>query len=276
MRNYVAQKTSGGANLNGKKASNFKKLGEVKNYEIPVLEGTVFDVFGGLPQAFIALTGDAGAGKSQTLMRLVADISKIEPVLVVLTEQSPHRWKALMSKYETNEENVRVVFKYYLDEEFIKELANREERIIVIDSISGAVSEQKARQIAKDLRAITEWKNKWLIGSLQIRGDHVAGGMGVEHMVEVLFEISYFQLKPQNKWLYEKLKEYGYEIGDYVRLIRNTFNKIFGVQNTNLVVIDIDKDSGILEFRELGKKTYEQKTSTKEETQAEEEDNPFA
>ncbi|RUM29618.1 MAG: hypothetical protein DSY32_03060, partial [Aquifex sp.] len=156
-----------------------KTLKEVKDYEIPVLYETVFDIFGGLPQAFIGISGEAGAGKTQTLMRLIADVAKKEPVLVVLTEQSPHRWKAIFTKYETNEENVRIVFKYYIDQDFIKELANREERIIVIDSISGAVSEQKARQVAKDLRSLVEWKNKWLIGSLQVRKEGVAGGEGV-------------------------------------------------------------------------------------------------
>ena len=231
-----------------------RSLKDVKSYQIPILENTVFDIFGGIPQAFVGISGEAGAGKSQTLMRLVADIAKREPVLVVLTEQSPHRWKAIFSKYETNEENVRVIFKYYIDRDFIKELAGREERIIVIDSISGAVSEQKARQVAKDLRSLVEWKEKWLIGSLQVRNEGVAGGEGVEHMIEVSYEITHFQLKPQNKWLYEKLKDYGYEIGDYVRLIRNTFDKIRGVQNTNLVAIDIDKETGILEFRELGRK----------------------
>jgi len=234
-----------------------KNLKEIKDYESPVLHDTVFDIFGGIPQSFIGIQGEAGAGKSQTLMRLVSDISKQEPVLVILTEQSPHRWKALFKKYDANEENVRVVFKYYIDQEFIKELGNREERIIVIDSISGAVTEQKARQVAKDLRSLVEWKNKWLIGSLQVRKDGVAGGEGVEHMIEVSYEITYFQLKPQNKWILEKLKPYGYEVGDYVRLIRNTFDKIRGVQNTNLVVVDIDKETGILEFRELGKKEAE-------------------
>ncbi|WP_461829091.1 hypothetical protein, partial [Aquifex sp.] len=104
-----------------------KNLREVKDYEIPVLEGTVFDVFFGIPQAFVGISGEAGAGKSQTLMRLVADLSKQEPVLVVLTEQSSHRWKALFKKYDVNEENVRVVFKYYIDQDFIKELGSREE-----------------------------------------------------------------------------------------------------------------------------------------------------
>jgi len=234
-----------------------KTLKEVKDYEIPVLYETVFDIFHGLPQAFIGISGEAGAGKTQTLMRLIADVAKKEPVLVVLTEQSPHRWKAIFSKYETNEKNVRVVFKYYIDQDFIKELANREERIIVIDSISGAVSEQKARQVAKDLRSLVEWKNKWLIGSLQVRKEGVAGGEGVEHMIEVSYEITYFQLKPQNKWLYERLRPFGYEVGDYVRLIRNTFDKIRGVQNTNLIVVDIDKETGLLEFRELGRKEAE-------------------
>ncbi|RUM30228.1 MAG: hypothetical protein DSY32_02425 [Aquifex sp.] len=233
-----------------------KNLKEVKDYEIPIFYETVFDIFGGLPQAFIGISGEAGAGKTQTIMRLIA-VAKKEPVLVVLTEQSPHRWKAIFDKYETNEENVRVVFKYYIDQDFIKELANREERIIVIDSISGAVSEQKARQVAKDLRSLVEWKNKWLIGSLQVRKEGVAGGEGVEHMIEVSYEITYFQLKPQNKWLYERLKPFGYEVGDYVRLIRNTFDKIRGVQNTNLIVVDIDKETGLLEFRELGRKEAE-------------------
>jgi len=240
-----------------KKELKVKKLSEVKDYEIPVLKDSVFDVFGGLPQAFIGISGEAGAGKTQTLMRLIADVAKKEPVLVVLTEQSPHRWKAIFRKYNTNHENVNVVFKYYMDQDFVRELSQREERIIVIDSISGAVSEQKARQVAKDLRSLVEWKNKWLVGALQVRKEGVAGGEGVEHMIEISYEITYFQLKPQNKWLYEKLKPYGYEIGDYVRLIRNTFDKIRGVQNTNLVVIDIDKESGILEFRELGKKEVE-------------------
>ena len=234
-----------------------KNLKEVKDYEIPIFYETVFDIFGGLPQAFIGISGEAGAGKTQTIMRLIADVAKKEPVLVVLTEQSPHRWKAIFTKYETNEENVRIVFKYYIDQDFIKELANREERIIVIDSISGAVSEQKARQVAKDLRSLVEWKNKWLIGSLQVRKEGVAGGEGVEHMIEVSYEITYFQLKPQNKWLYERLKPFGYEVGDYVRLIRNTFDKIRGVQNTNLIVVDIDKETGLLEFRELGRKEAE-------------------
>lgn len=234
-----------------------KTLSEVRDYEIPILKETVFDIFGGLPQAFIGISGEAGAGKTQTLMRLMADIAKRESVLVVLTEQSPHRWKAIFKKYDTNHENVRVVFKYYMDQDFIKELSQREERIIVIDSISGAVSEQKARQVAKDLRSLVEWKNKWLVGALQVRKEGVAGGEGVEHMIEVSYEITYFQLKPQNKWLYEKLKPFGYEVGDYVRLIRNTFDKVRGVQNTNLVVVDISKKNGILEFRELGRKEGE-------------------
>ncbi|HID65906.1 MAG TPA: hypothetical protein EYP32_03340 [Aquificaceae bacterium] len=233
---------------------NVKRLKEVKDYEIPILEATVFDLFGGLPQAFIGISGEAGAGKSQTLMRLISDIAKKEPVLVILTEQSPHRWKAIFRKYDTNHENISVVFRSYVDSEFIREIGQRAERIIVMDSISGAVPETKARQVAKELRGLVEWKNKWLIGSLQVRKEGIAGGEGVEHMIEVEYEITYFQLKPQNKWLYEKLKPYGYEIGDYVRLIRNTFDKIRGVQNTNLVVIDIDKDTGLLEFRELGKK----------------------
>ncbi len=235
-----------------------RSLKEVKDYEIPILEGTVFDVFFGIPQAFVGIAGEAGAGKSQTLMRLVADLSKQEPVLVVLTEQSPHRWKALFKKYEVNEENVRVVFKYYIEQDFIKELGSREERIIVMDSISGAVSEQKARQVAKDLRSLVEWKNKWLIGSLQVRKEGVAGGEGVEHMIEVSYEITYFQLKPQNKWILERLRPYGYEVGDYVRLIRNTFDKIRGVKNTNLVAVDIDKETGLLEFRELGRREQEE------------------
>jgi len=234
-----------------------RTLKEVKDYEIPVLKGTVFDVFEGIPQAFVGISGEAGAGKSQTLMRLVADVSKQEPVLVVLTEQSPHRWKAIFNKYEANEDNIRVVFKYYIDQDFIKELKDREERVIVIDSISGAVSEAKARQVAKDLRSLVEWYHKWLIGALQVRKEGVAGGEGVEHMIEVSYEITYFQLKPQNKWILEKLKPYGYEVGDYVRLIRNTFDKIRGVRNTSLVAVDINKETGILEFREVGKKEVE-------------------
>jgi len=96
---YVAK--NGGQAMQGQaqSKSNFKNLKEVKDYEIPIFHETVFDIFGGLPQAFIGISGEAGAGKSQTLMRLVADVAKKEPVLVVLTEQSPHRWKAIFSKY---------------------------------------------------------------------------------------------------------------------------------------------------------------------------------
>ena len=49
-----------------------RSLKEVKDYEIPILKGTVFDVFEGIPQAFVGIAGEAGAGKSQILMRLVA------------------------------------------------------------------------------------------------------------------------------------------------------------------------------------------------------------
>ncbi len=232
----------------------FRKLKDIETYEIPVMYDTVFDIFGGLPQSFIGIKGEAGAGKSQTLLRLVSDISKQKPVLVVLTEQSPKRWKYLLSKYEVNEDNISVVFRYEIDPEFIKELRERREEVIIIDSLSGAVSEQNARKVAKYLRSLSEFYNKWLITSLQVRGEGVAGGEGVEHMIEIEYEITYFQLKYQNKWLLEKLEPYGYQVGDYVRLIRNNFDKIRGVQNTNLIVVDIDKKTGILEFRELGKK----------------------
>ena len=253
-----------------KQGLNVRSLKEVKNYEIPVLTGTVFDVFGGLPQSFIGISGEAGAGKSQTLMRFISDVAKKEPVLVVLTEQSPHRWKAIFNKYETNEENVKVVYKGEIDLEFVKELAKRPERIIVIDSLSGAVREQNARNVAKYVRNLSEWYNKWVITSLQVRKEGVAGGEGVEHMIEISYEISRFTLKPQNKWLLEKLKPYGYDVGDTVHLIRNTFDKIRGVQNTNLIAVDIDKETGILEFRELGKKVNGETKQKEKEEQTEE------
>jgi len=100
-----------------------------------------------------------------------------------------------------------------------------------------------------------------------VRKEGIAGGEGVEHMIEVSYEITYFQLKPQNKWLIEKLREYEYDVGDYVRLIRNTFDKVRGVQNTNLIVVDIDKETGILEFRELGRKTEEKKQAEEQKVE---------
>lgn len=243
---------------------NIMSLSDVANYNIPVLRDTVFDVFGGIPQAFVGISGEAGAGKTQVLMKLIADIARTQPVIVVLTEQSPHRWKALFNKYETetNPRNIKVSFKYYLDSDFIKELGKAKEKVIIIDSISGAVNEQKARQIAKELRGLVEWNNKWLIGSFQVRKDGIAGGEGVEHMIEVLYELVYFQLKPQNKWLYDKLTEFGYEVGDYVRLIRNTYDKIRGVQNTNFVVVDLDSETGKVEFLDIGKKEMTSQTSS--------------
>jgi len=241
-------------------------LGEIKRKEIPIIEGTIFDIFGGLPQAFIGIEGEAGAGKSQVLMRLIADLSLKEKILVILTEQAIDRWYALFYKYVENDmanpKNINIKFSYFIDENLINELKNVEERVIIFDSISGGLTEQNARNIVKKLRNnLSEYGKKWIIGSFQVRGDNVAGGMGVLHNVEVLFSIINFTLKPQNRWLYKQLMEYGYEYGDTIRLIKNEFNKILGVKNKNIITIHFN-DNGIVELIDIGKKDYSNITST--------------
>ena len=235
--------------------NNVKNLSQVKKADIKILKGTVFDVFGGLPQSFIGISGEAGSGKSQVIIRLVSDISrKSLKVLVVLTEQSPSRWKALLDgRFSYDSQNVDVIYKGFIDDAFLKDLRKSPYHVIVFDSISGAVQEQKARQIAKTIRSLSEFYGKWVIGVLQVRGDNarVAGGEGVEHMIEVSYEITHFQLKPQNKWLYQRLEKHGYQVGDYVRLIRNSFDKIRGVKQKNLVVLNISEKG--VDFIVLGK-----------------------
>jgi predicted ATP-dependent serine protease len=235
--------------------SEIQSIKSVKRAEIPILKGTVFDIFGGLPQAFIGITGEPGCGKSQVVLRLVADISnKKMKTLVILTEQSPSRWKTLLeTRYRYNPEHIDVIYKGFIDENFFRDLRKSKYQVVVIDSVSGAVTEQKARQVAKAIRNLSEFYGKWVIGVFQVRGStshQVAGGEGVEHMIEISYELVYFQLKPQNRWLHQGLREYGYRDGDYVRLIRNCFDKIRGVQNTNLIVLDIDKN-GRARFIEL-------------------------
>ncbi|WP_461832035.1 hypothetical protein [Aquifex sp.] len=43
----------------------YKKASEIQASEIKILQGTVFDKFGGLPQGFIGIAGQAGAGNLQ-------------------------------------------------------------------------------------------------------------------------------------------------------------------------------------------------------------------
>ena len=149
-------------------------LKSVKKAEIPILKGTVFDTFHGLPQSFIGISGEAGCGKSQLILRFVSDISrKNVKTLVILTEQSPSRWKALLeARYEYSHQNIDVVYKSFLDENFIRDLKKSPYKIIVIDSVSGAIPEQKARQIAKAIRSLSEFYGKWVIGVFQVRGDN--------------------------------------------------------------------------------------------------------
>jgi predicted ATP-dependent serine protease len=252
-------------------------LSQIRESEIDILQGTIFDIFGGLEQCFIGIKGEAGAGKSQTTMRLVADLSRIEPVLLVLTEQNPQRWKTLFRKYIDNNlanpQNVRVIYTSNLTEQFIDQvLAQAPERIIVIDSISGAVQEQNARRIARKLRNLSEFRGKFLIGVFQVRNTgNVAGGEGVEHMIERSFTIHSFILKPQHVWYRRKLEPFGYEIGDEVKLIREDFNKIRGVQNRNVVVLDIRPDNPILELRELVYNQEEHRQMIEEENNSQRE-----
>jgi len=145
-------------------ATAITNLKNINKFNIQFIEGTCFDVFGkgALPQAFIGIMGEAGSGKTQTVMRLISDISLLNKykILVILTEQSP---------------------------------------------------------------------GKWVIGILQVRGDGktVAGGEGVEHNVDVLYEISNFILKPQN-WNYKFFSALGYDVGANIRVMRCRYNKIFG------------------------------------------------
>jgi len=143
-------------------------LKNVNTFNIKSIEGTCFDVFGKgtLPQAFIGIMGEAGSGKTQTVIRLI-------------------RYKFLLDKYDHNPDNIDIMYSYYI--------------------------------------------GKWVIGILQVRGDGktVAGGEGVEHNVDVLYEISNFILKPQN-WNYKFFSALGYEVGANIRVIRCKYNKIFG------------------------------------------------
>jgi predicted ATP-dependent serine protease len=250
-----------------------QSLAQIQEAQIDILQGTIFDIFSGIEQAFIGIKGEAGAGKTQTTMRLVADLSRIEPVLLVLTEQNPQRWKALFRKYIDNNlanpQNVRVIYTSNLTEQFIDQvLTQAPERIIVIDSISGAVQEQNARRIARKLRNLSEFRGKFLIGVFQVRNTgNIAGGEGVEHMIERSFTIHSFILKPQHVWYRRKLETFGYEIGDEVKLIREEFNKIRGIQNRNIVVLDIRPDNPILELRELRYNQEEHRQMIEQENQ---------
>jgi len=239
-------------------------LGDVnfKYREIPVIKGTVFDIFGGIAQGMVGIEGQAGSGKTQLLMRLIADISKQEPVMVVLTEQSVDRWYALFDKYIkhglANKDNINITFSYTINDKLIDELKNTKERVIVFDSVSGGLTEQNARAIVKKMRIeLSEFKKKWVIGAYQVRKEGVAGGEGVLHNVEILYTINSFQLKPQNRWLYGKLMNYGYEYGDDVRLIKCEYDKLQGVKNRNIIIVDFDKD-GIVNLVDLGKKEQSQ------------------
>jgi hypothetical protein len=231
-------------------------LTQVQDVPIEILNNTIFDIFGGIPQSFVGISGEAGAGKSQLLMKFIADVSLQEPVLVVLTEQSPQRWKALFRKYLDNNlanpNNIRIIAKQHFDEMFLNQLRQVPERIIVIDSVSGATNEQNARQVARKLRNLVEYQRKWIIGSLQMRNTgNIAGGEGVEHMIEVSFKINHFILKPQHIWYRRKLEQLGYEIGDSIRIIREEFNKIEGVRQRNIVLYEISPDNPIPKLREI-------------------------
>jgi len=254
QQNYNNQNMRQRTNYQQNQGQTYQSFGQTLNtiqeQPIEILQGTIFDVFGGIPQSFVGISGEAGSGKSQILMKLIADISLREHLLVILTEQSPQRWKSLFSKYlqtnSANPQNIRVIAKQYFDDNFLNSLRQIPERIIVIDSISGATTEQNARQVARKLRNLVEYNGKWIIGSLQIRNTgNIAGGEGVEHMIEVSFRINHFTLKPQHIWYRRKLEEFGYKIGDDVRLIKQEFNKITGVLQRNIVLYHITPDNPI-------------------------------
>jgi len=214
-------------------ATAITNLKNINKFNIQFIEGTCFDVFGkgALPQAFIGIMGEAGSGKTQTVMRLISDISLLNKykILVILTEQSPSRYKFLLDKYDHNPDNIDIIYSYYISDSLINDLKETEHKIIVFDSISGGINEQNARKTAHAIRGLSEWKGKWVIGILQVRGDGktVAGGEGVEHNVDVLYEISNFILKPQN-WNYKFFSALGYDVGANIRVMRCRYNKIFG------------------------------------------------
>ncbi len=103
--------------------------------------------------------------------------------------------------------------------------------IIIIDSISALLPEYVARREIVPIHTYVHKTEKLLLCSIQVRNNETAGGQGVEHHLDVLYNVFSLRFTPRFKEYLNIQEKHGDKVkdGDIIRGFRQLFDKTFQV-----------------------------------------------